>query len=188
MFGVNAYKLLRFSVDVPVIGLNGRVPRVSSTAFIASTAYVIGDVILGEYVSVWPYAVIRGDSSRIIIGDETNIQDGVVIHADPGYVVNIGRGVSVGHRAVIHGASVGDEVIIGMGSIILNGAEIGSGSIVGAGALVTQGSRIPPGSLVLGIPARVVRQLGEEDREYIRNNYRAYLELVRRYRDSGVNL
>lgn len=173
---------------MPIISIGNKVPKVSPTAFIASTAYVIGDVLIGDHVSIWPYAVIRADLSSVIIGDESNIQDGVIIHADPGTSVIIGRGVSVGHRAVIHGATVGNEVIVGIGAILLNGSRIGDGSIIGAGAVVTQGAEVPPGSLVLGVPGRVVRQLSDKEKEYIRNNYRAYLELIKRYRESGVDL
>ncbi len=124
------------------------------------------------------------------MGDNSNIQDGAVIHTDVGFPARIGRGVTIGHRAIVHGATVEDEVIIGMGAIVLNGAVIGSGSIVGgAGAVVTQGgTKIPPNSIVVGVPAKVVRQATDADREYIRNNYQAYLRLARMYMDNGVNL
>ncbi|MFB6469893.1 MAG: gamma carbonic anhydrase family protein [Vulcanisaeta sp. AZ3] len=173
---------------MPIVSVGGKTPRIGSNVFIASTAYVIGDVVIGNNVSIWPHAVIRGDEDSIVIGDESNVQDGAVIHVDKSYPVRVGRGVTIGHRAIVHGATVEDEVIIGMGAIILNGAVIGSGSIVGAGAVVTQGTKIPPGSVAVGVPAKVVRQVSKEDIEYIRNNYKAYLELARMYIEGNVNL
>ena len=171
---------------MPIVKVGGKEPRIGRNVFIASTAYVIGDVEIGDDVSIWPHAVVRGDEDKIVIGPESNVQDGVVIHTDAGYPVIIGRGVSIGHRAVVHGARIGDEVIIGMGSIIMNGAEIGSESIVGAGAVVTQGMKIPPRSIVVGVPAKVIRQATDEDVEYIRRNYRVYVELARMYVREGA--
>lgn len=136
---------------------------IAASAWIHPTAVVLGDVTLGAHVSVWPTAVIRGDSDRIVIGDETNIQDGVVIHVDPGVPCTIGARVTVGHRAIVHGATIEDGCLIGMGAIILNGAVIGRGSLVGAGAVVREGMRVPPGSLVVGLPAKVVRGLSSEE-------------------------
>ncbi|WP_054854034.1 gamma carbonic anhydrase family protein [Vulcanisaeta distributa] len=179
---------------MPIVRVGGdKVPRIGRNVFIASTAYVIGgDVVIGgDNVSIWPHAVIRGgDEDSIVIGDSSNIQDGAVIHTDVGFPARIGRGVTIGHRAIVHGATVEDEVIIGMGAIVLNGAVIGSGSIVGgAGAVVTQGTKVPPNSIVVGVPAKVIRQATDADREYIRNNYQAYLRLARMYMDNGgVNL
>lgn len=176
---------------MPIVRVGNKVPRIGRNVFIASTAYVIGgDVVIGgDNVSIWPHAVIRGDEDSIVIGDNSNIQDGAVIHTDAGFPARIGRGVTIGHRAIVHGATVEDEVIIGMGAIVLNGAVIGSGSIVGAGAVVTQGTKVPPNSIVVGVPAKVIRQATDADREYIRNNYQAYLRLARMYMDNGgVNL
>jgi len=124
----------------------------------------------------------------VFIDKDSNVQDGTVIHTDAGFPVRIGRGVTIGHRAIVHGATIEDEVIVGMGAIILNGAVVGSGSIIGAGAVVTQGTRIPPNSIAVGVPAKVIRQATEEDREYIRNEYIAYLRLVKLYTDNGVDL
>ena len=173
---------------MPIIRLGVKVPRIGRNVLIASTAYVIGDVVIGDNVSIWPHAVIRGDEDSIVIGDDSNIQDGAVIHTDMGFPARIGHGVTIGHRAIVHGATVEDEVIIGMGAIVLNGAVISSGSIVGAGAIVTQGTRVPPNSVVVGVPAKVIRQVTDEDREYIRNNYLAYLRLAKMYMDNGVSL
>ena len=173
---------------MPIIRVGDKVPKIGRNVFIASTAYVIGDVTIGDNVSIWPHAVIRGDEDSIVIGDDSNVQDGAVIHTDAGFPARIGRGVTIGHRAIIHGATVEDEVIIGMGAIVLNGAVIGSGSIIGAGAVITQGTKVPPNSIVVGVPAKVIRQATDADREYIRNNYLAYLRLARMYMDNGVNL
>ncbi|MCG2863537.1 MAG: gamma carbonic anhydrase family protein [Vulcanisaeta sp.] len=173
---------------MPVISLGNKVPRIGRGVFIASTAYVIGDVTIGDNVSIWPFAVIRGDEDSVFIDRDSNVQDGVVIHTDVGFPVRIGRGVTIGHRAIVHGATIEDEVIIGMGAIVLNGAVIGSGSIIGAGAVVTPGTRIPPNSVAVGVPARVIRQATDEDIKYIRDNYMAYLRLARLYMDNNVNL
>jgi Carbonic anhydrases/acetyltransferases, isoleucine patch superfamily len=173
---------------MPVISLGNKVPRIGRGVFIASTAYVIGDVTIGDNVSLWPFVVVRGDEDSVFIEKDSNVQDGTVIHTDAGFPVRIGRGVTIGHRAIVHGATIEDEVIVGMGAIILNGAVVGSGSIIGAGAVVTQGTRIPPNSIAVGVPAKVIRQATEEDREYIRNNYIAYLRLVKLYTDNGVDL
>jgi carbonic anhydrase/acetyltransferase-like protein (isoleucine patch superfamily) len=132
--------------------------------FVHASAVVLGDVVLGSGVSVWPLAVLRGDSDRISVGDDSNIQDGVVVHVDPGVPCVIGARVTVGHRAIVHGATVEDECLIGMGAIILNHAVIGAGSIIGAGAVVREGMQVPPGSLVLGVPGRVVREVTPEER------------------------
>jgi carbonic anhydrase/acetyltransferase-like protein (isoleucine patch superfamily) len=151
-------------------------------AFIHESAVVIGRVTLGANASIWPMAVVRADTDHIQIGDETNIQDGAVIHCDPGIPCTIGKRVTVGHRAVVHGALVQDDCLIGIGAIVLNKAVIGRGSLVGAGAVVTEGTVIPPDSLVLGVPARVVGQLSAEQRERLAGGHLGYLEMQRRYR------
>lgn len=150
--------------------------------FIHEKAAVIGNVTLGEGASVWPFAVLRGDSDRISVGDETNVQDGAVLHADPGAPCTLGSRVTVGHRAIVHGATVEDECLIGMGAIVLNHAVIGRGSLIGAGALVSEGTRVPPGSVVLGIPGRVVKAVDDATRQRIANGVRAYVELAKRHR------
>lgn len=149
--------------------------RVDPTAFVHPLAYVYGDVVLGPRASVWPFAVLRGDSDRIAVGADSNVQDGSVLHADPGAPCTIGARVAIGHRAVVHGATVDDDALIGMGAIVLNRAVIGSGSIVGAGAVVREGMVVPPNSLVLGVPARVVRETTDEERARIRRTVEAYL-------------
>ena len=154
---------------------------VDPTAFIHPLAFVCGDVDLGPRVSVWPYAVIRADNDRIVIGADTNVQDGAVLHTDPGLVCALGARVVVGHRAIVHGATVEDDVLVGMGAIVLNRAVVGAGSVVGAGALVPEGKVIPPGVLVLGAPARVVRATTEADRAGVRRAAQAYVALQRRH-------
>jgi carbonic anhydrase/acetyltransferase-like protein (isoleucine patch superfamily) len=140
-----------------------RVPRLGADVFIARGAIVLGDVELGDRASVWYQAVLRGDTARIEIGPETNLQDGVIVHADEGVPCTVGRGVTVGHRAILHGCTVEDGAMIGMGAIVLNGARVGRGALVGAGALVLEGAEIPAGALVLGVPARRVRELSPEE-------------------------
>ena len=152
-------------------------------AFIHPLAFVCGDVVLGPRASVWPYAVIRADNDRISVGADSNVQDGAVLHADPGVPCALGARVSVGHRAVVHGATVHDDCIVGMGALVLNRAVVGSGSIVGAGALVREGQEVPPNSLALGVPARVVRATTPDERERIRRTADAYLRLQARHRD-----
>ena len=141
---------------------------IDESVFIAPGAVIVGDVRLGAHSSVWYNAVLRGDSDTISIGPRTNVQDGAVIHVDAGSPCLIGAGVTIGHRAVAHGALIEDDVLIGIGAIVLNGAWIGHDSIIGAGALVTGHSVIPPRSMVLGVPGRVVRQLTDEEVQSIR--------------------
>ena len=155
-------------------------PAIHPSAFVAEGAIVRGDVALEQDVSIWYNAVLRADCDRIVVGAGTNIQDGCVVHEDCGKPVIIGRDVTVGHGAIIHGCTVGDGTLIGMGAIVLNGAQIGSGCIIGAGALVTQGTVIPDGSLAFGSPARVVRQLTAEERERNIQSARRYVEEARR--------
>jgi carbonic anhydrase/acetyltransferase-like protein (isoleucine patch superfamily) len=165
----------------------GRQPEVHSTAFVAQGAVVIGDVTLAEETSVWYQAVLRGDINRIVIGPHSNVQDGAVIHLERDRGVVLGEWVTVGHKAVVHACTVDNEVLVGIGSIILDGAEIGARSIVGAGAVVTGGKKIPPGSLVLGTPARIVRQLSLEEQAAIRGWAERYVTLSRVYLERAEN-
>ncbi len=144
-------------------------PRIHNSAYIAPTATIIGDVEIGEGASVWDGAVLRGDVSYIKIGKNTNIQDNAVVHVDYNEPTIIGENVTIGHMAVVHAAKIGNNVIVGIHAVILNGAEIGDGSVVGAGAVVTSRTKIPPKSLVLGIPAKVVRQGNEIEKMAIEN-------------------
>jgi carbonic anhydrase/acetyltransferase-like protein (isoleucine patch superfamily) len=157
-------------------------PSIDPTAFVHPDAFVFGDVTLGARVSVWPTAVIRGDTGRIAIGDDSNVQDGSVIHVDHGVPTTIGCRVAIGHRAIVHGSTVEDDCLIGMGAILLNGVHVSSGSIVGAGAVCREGMRIPPNSLVLGVPGRVVRATTNAERERIARTVQSYLELQQAHR------
>ncbi len=136
-------------------------PVIHSSAFVAPTAVVIGDVTLGENASVWYNAVLRGDMAPITVGANSNIQDGTIVHVDEGIPCHIGARVGVGHRAILHGCMVEDDCLIGMGSILLNRVHIGTGSVVAAGAVLPEGMEVPQGSLVMGVPGRVVRQVDE---------------------------
>lgn len=156
---------------------------IDPTAFIAAGAVVLGDVHFGKDVSVWYNTVIRGDTERIAIGDETNIQDLSMVHADPGVPCVVGRRVTVGHRAILHGCVVEDDCLIGMGAILLNGVRVGTGSVVGAGAVLAEGTQVPPGSLVLGVPGKVIRTVDEAMKGRIDHAWRHYVAEARRHRD-----
>jgi carbonic anhydrase/acetyltransferase-like protein (isoleucine patch superfamily) len=155
---------------------------IDPTAFIHPAAFVCGDVTLAARASVWPGAVIRGDSAPISIGESSNVQDGVVIHVDPGLPCTVGARVAIGHRAIVHGATVEDDCLIAMGAIVLNRVVVGRGSLVGAGAVCVEGMVIPPNSLVLGVPARVVRSTDDALRARTRAAVEAYLALAERHR------
>ncbi|WP_353816449.1 gamma carbonic anhydrase family protein [Agromyces sp. SYSU T00266] len=156
-------------------------PELEPTAFVALGAVVVGQVRLAAQSSVWYNAVLRAEAEPITLGERSNLQDGVVCHVDAGYPVAIGTGVSVGHRAVLHGCTVEDDCLIGMGATILNGAVIGRGSLVAAGAVVLEGTVVPPGSLVAGVPGKVRRELTADEQAGIRRNAEAYLAHVARH-------
>ena len=162
--------------------LDERTPQVAETAWVAESAQVIGGVALGSDSSVWPGVVIRGDSGPISVGEGSNIQDNSVLHADEGVPLTIGKHVTVGHQVMLHGCTVGDESLIGIGAIVLNNAKIGRNCLVGAGALVTEGKEFPDGSMIVGSPAKVVRQLTPEQIEGLRRSARHYMDNARRYR------
>ncbi len=159
----------------PTFQTTYRPAQLHPTVFVAPHAVIVGDVTLAAGCGVWFHATLRGDIEPIRIDQRTNIQEGAVLHVDPGFPVTIGAGVTIGHRAIVHGATVHDNVIIGMGSTVLNGAVIGENSIVGANALVTEGKHFPPGSLILGSPAKVVRNLTEEEIARIRQGAESYV-------------
>jgi carbonic anhydrase/acetyltransferase-like protein (isoleucine patch superfamily) len=150
---------------MPIHALDGVSPELPAegSTWIAPTATVIGKVRIGPGVGIWFGAVVRGDGEPIVIGEDTNLQEHAIVHTDPGFPATIGQGCTIGHRAIVHGATVGDNVLIGMGAIVLNGATIGDNSLVGAGAVVPEGRAIPPGSLVLGMPGKVVRALSADE-------------------------
>lgn len=156
----------------------GKTPDIDRNAFVHDAAEVIGWVQLGSTSSVWPGAVVRGDVERIEVGTETNIQDGAVLHSDPGVPLVIGDRVTVGHQACLHGCAVEDEVLVGIGARVLNGAHIGTGSIIGAAALVPEGAEIPAGSLVLGVPGKVVREVTEKETARLRSSAQRYIEMI----------
>jgi carbonic anhydrase/acetyltransferase-like protein (isoleucine patch superfamily) len=159
-------------------------PEVARSAWVAPGAFVIGDVHLGEDSSVWYGAVLRGDTEPIRIGARTNIQDGCILHTDPGYPATVGEGCVVGHNAVVHGCEIGDDCLVGMGATILNGARIGDGSIVAAGAVVPEGREFPPRSLIVGIPAKRVSDVNEEQTADIERGVRVYIERASAHRKS----
>ncbi|MFD2257046.1 gamma carbonic anhydrase family protein [Luteolibacter algae] len=156
-------------------------PEIHPTAFLAKSADIIGRVKIEEQASIWYNSTLRGDINEISVGAQSNIQDNVVVHLSDDYGCHIGRLVTVGHSAILHACTIEDEVLIGMGAIVLDGAVIGSRSIVGAGSLVTGGTIIPPGSLVFGSPAKVVRQLSEEEQENVRSWAVKYVKQSRKF-------
>jgi len=158
-------------------------PNIHSSAWIVPGATVIGDVILEEESSVWYGAVLRGDINRIIIGPRSNIQDNAVVHVDTNYPTTMGELVTVGHTAVVHACTIDNEVLVGMGSVILDDVEVGARSIIGANALVTVGTKIPPGSLVLGSPAKIRRQLSLDEQKDIARWAWSYVETAKQYRE-----
>lgn len=161
--------------------LDSQTPSVAPTAWVADSADVMGNVTLAAGVSVWFGAVVRGDNEPITIGEGSNIQDGSVLHSDFGQPLTVGKHVTVGHKVVLHGCTIGDESLIGIGAVVLNGAKIGKNCLVGAGSLVTEGKEFPDGSMILGSPAKVVRQLSPEQIEGLRQSARHYIENTRRF-------
>ena len=166
---------------MPLYSLANLAPQLGAGAWAAPSADLIGDVRLAPRASVWFGAVIRADNTPIIVGEDSNIQDGSVCHSDAGYPLTIGARVTVGHQAILHGCTIADDCLVGMGARILNGATIASECIVGAGALVTEGKSFPPGSLIVGAPARVVRQLTDAERQLLRASAAHYAEKAARY-------
>jgi carbonic anhydrase/acetyltransferase-like protein (isoleucine patch superfamily) len=158
-----------------------RPQQVDPTAFIAPGAVVTGDVTLGPRSSVWYQAVLRGDVAKIVIGEESNVQDGSILHADAGFPCILGRRVTLGHGAIVHGAIVEDDVMIAMRAVVMTGARIGAGSIVAVGAVVLEGVEIPPGSVVMGTPGKVRRSCEERDRELIRHAAEHYVAAAKEY-------
>ena len=166
-----------------IMPYRGTAPQIATDAFVAPNATIIGDVVIGARSSVWFGTVVRGDVHRIRIGCETNVQDSAILHVTGGtHPLHIGDRVSIGHRAVVHGCTLGDRVLVGMGAVILDGCEIGTGSIVGAGAVVPEGSIVPPGSVVLGLPGRRVRNSGPAEERRIDRIADDYLTLGAEYR------
>ena len=168
---------------MPVYRLEDRIPALPEKGrfFVAPDAHVIGSVTLGEDVGIWFGTVIRGDNDPIVIGARTNIQEGSMLHTDPGSPVTIGQGCTIGHHAIIHGCTIGDNSLIGMGATVLNGARIGNNCLVGAGALVTERKEFPDNSLIVGAPARVVRELDAAAIEGLKRSAEIYVANYRRF-------
>jgi len=154
---------------------------VGSPLYIAPNATVLGDVTLTANVSIWFGAVVRADKDRIVIGEGSNIQDNCIVHTSKGHPVIIGSGVSVGHGAILHGCTLADRVLIGMGAIVLNGAVVGENSVVGAGAVITEGMVVPPGSVVVGVPGKIIKQASDTQKQHIVTNAKAYVDLAMEY-------
>lgn len=163
--------------------VNGHEPEIEPTAWVADSATVVGRARIGANVGVFYSAVVRADVETVEIGANTNIQDGCVLHADPGFPLTVGSRVSVGHNAVLHGCTVADDVLIGMGATVLNGARIGARSLIAANALIPEGMEVPAGSLVAGVPGKVRRELSEQEREHIELNAEIYVALKDQHDD-----
>jgi carbonic anhydrase/acetyltransferase-like protein (isoleucine patch superfamily) len=160
----------------------GVLPKVAASAYIDASAQVIGDVVIGENVSIWPGAVVRGDVNFIRIGNDTNVQDNSVLHVETDlYPLLIGDRVTIGHMVVLHGCVIEDDCLIGIGAIVLNGAKIGKGSVIAAGALVPEGMEVPPGSLLMGVPGKVRRTVSDDEKERFRINAEHYVDLAKTY-------
>tara|TARA_A100001037_G_scaffold95479_1_gene86906 strand:+ start:227 stop:781 length:555 start_codon:yes stop_codon:yes gene_type:complete len=156
-------------------------PQIHESAFIADSVDLIGGITIGELASVWYQTVIRADDEPITIGKGTNVQDGCIVHIDPGNPTVLGDYVTIGHGAIVHGAVIEDDVMVAIGATVLTGARVGTGSIIGAGALVTEGAEIPPHSLVVGVPGKVIRTVSDEQASRIRGTAETYIERGRRY-------
>lgn len=165
-----------------IVDLDGRRPLVDPTAFLAPGATLVGDVAVAADASIWYGAVLRGDGDSISVGRGSNVQDGCVLHTDAGFPVLVGTGVSIGHRAVVHGCTVEDDVLVGMGAVVMNGALVGRESLVAAGAVVLEGTQIPARSLVAGVPAKVRRPLTDDEVAGVKRNAQVYVERAAHYR------
>ena len=170
-----------------IVALGEKIPRIDPSAFVVDSAVVVGDVVLGPEASVWFHAVVRGDVEPVRIGARSNVQDNATIHVTRGrWATAVGDFVTIGHAAVLHGCTIGDHCLIGIGAIVLDGVIIESECLIGAGALVTPGTRIPPRSLVLGSPARRVRDLSADEIDRLHQSARSYVDHLRAYRAAGV--
>lgn len=166
--------------------LKGKVPTIHPHSYVAPGAKLIGDVELQEDATVWFNAVLRGDEEKITVGKGSNIQDGCIVHTDPGFPVNVGESVTVGHLVTLHGCTVEDGALIGMGATVLNGAVIGKGALVAAGALVPEGKHVEAGMLVAGVPAKPIRKLSEEQIDGMKRGTQSYIDRGKSYADEGI--
>lgn len=169
-----------------LITLEDNAPKVAPEAWVAPGATLVGDVHLAKTASVWYGCVLRADGDRIDVGEGSNLQDGCVVHADPGIPVTVGSDVSVGHRAILHGCTIEDGSLVGMGAVVLNGARVGRGSLIAAGTVVREGMEVPPGSLVAGVPGKIRRPLTTEDAEALLKNAHDYQDLAERHRTAHL--
>ena len=165
-----------------IYDLKKNVPEISSDSWVAPNAIIIGKVKLEKNSSIWFNAVLRGDIEKIVIGENSNIQDGSVLHTDPGYPLTVGKGVTVGHMVMLHGCEISDDTLVGIGSTILNKAKIGKNCIIGANTLVTENKTIPDNSLVLGSPGKVIRKVTDDEIKVIRENAKHYVKNSKRYK------
>lgn len=173
---------------MPVYEVDSKTPKIDETVYIADGATVIGDVTLSKDASVWTGAVLRGDNDWVKIGAGTNMQEGAVLHADPGYPLLVGANVTIGHQAMLHGCTVGDGALIGIQAVVLNGAIIGKNCLVGAGALVTEGKIFPDNTLIIGSPARVLKQISAEQLKIMQRDTADYVDRARRYRKTLLRI
>lgn len=171
-----------------IYAFEGHAPQIAKDCWIAPDANVIGQVTLGAEVSIWFGCTLRGDNDPIVIGAGTNLQENVVCHTDPGFPLTVGQGCTIGHKAMLHGCTIGDNTLIGMGATVLNGAVIGANCLIGAGALIPEGKEIPEGSLVMGMPGKVVRTLDKEAWARMRASADVYRDKARRYRDGLIKV
>lgn len=171
------------TMDHPqLLSLDTAGPEIATSAWVAPGTTLVGDVHIADAASIWYACVLRADGDRIDIGERSNVQDACVLHADPGIPITLGSGVSVGHRAILHGCTIEDDSLVGMGAVVLNGARIGRGSLIAAGAVVREGTDVPPGSLVAGVPAKVRRTLTPDDTQALVSNADDYVSLADRHR------
>lgn len=173
---------------MPIYKIGDKTPQIHESAFVADTATIIGDVVLAENSSVWPGVAIRGDNEPITVGLGSNVQEGAVLHADPGFPLTIADGVSIGHQAMLHGCTVGEGSLIGIQAIVLNGAVIGKHCLVGAGALVTERKTFPDRSLIIGVPAKVARELTDEEVANLKRNADNYAERRQVFKEQLVRI
>jgi len=167
---------------MPILEFNSKKPKFPSSCYIASSATIVGDVVLGDGCNVWPNVVIRGDLNKVRIGSEVSVQDGAVLHVDPGFPLTVGDRVTIGHGAILHGCTIMEDVLIGMGSVILNGTRVESNTIVAAGAVVKENSEVPSGSLLAGVPAKVIKKLTASQTDLIKLSADVYVQLSKEYR------
>jgi len=173
---------------MPIYRIGQHQPKIPASAYIADNAVIIGQVILGENVSIWSGAVLRGDNEPIVIGDDSNVQEGAIMHTDPGCPLTVGKSVTIGHQAMLHGCTIGDGALIGIQAVVLNKAVIGPGCLVGAGAIVTEGKEFPGGNLIIGAPAKIARELSTDNVARLRQSAESYVKRGKMYKTEMVRI